>query len=382
MTRRCILHFGMHKTGSTSIQKSLFYLTTEVPWVYLNAGKPNASVALHTMFSTRPENNNRNVKLGLNAAEVRQRRQDCFKRMEAQIAATDKDLLLSGEGMCVLDEAELKRLVDWVRPFVDEVVAVGYVRSPKAYMESAFQQIVKGGRSDFNLNAVYPGYRRKFEKFENLLGRDKVQYWLFEPKGFPKGCVVRDFAARLGVTLEDGDVQRVNESISMEALALLYAYRKYGEGYGVGEAAIRENLMLIRKLAELKGHKLRFSPDLVRPILDEHRADIAWMEQRLGHSFNEDWDAHAEFEVAGEADMLKFGEESLAVLRQWTGVPATDTSASPKDVARLVARLRRSLAEEHNRPGALPGKVQRWLKRRLRKPARMVRQLGRRLFAG
>lgn len=382
MARQCVLHFGMHKTGSTSIQKSLFHLTAEVPWVYINGGKPNASVALHTMFAERPETNHRNVRKGLSVGEVLQRKQDYFRRMETQIAATDKDLLLSSEGMTVLSEMELERLLDWVRPFVDEIVAVGYVRAPKAYMESAFQQIVKGGRSDFNLKAVYPNYRKKFEKFEKLLGRDKVEYWLFDPKAFPDGCVVRDFAARLGVTLEDGDVQRVNESISMEALALLYAYRKYGEGYGVGEAAIRENTLLIRKLAEIKGHKLRFSPDLVRPILDEHRADIAWMEERLGRSFNEDWDAHAEHEVTGEADMLKFGEESLTALRQWVGEPAGHDDTSSTGVARLVASLRCRLAEEHNRPGALPGKVQRWLKRRLRKPARMIRQLGCRLFAG
>lgn len=382
MARRCILHFGMHKTGSTSIQKSLFHLAAEVPWTYLSAGVPNASTALHTMFSSQPEKNNRNVRQGLNRDEVHQRRRENFRRMEAQIAATGKDLLLSGEGMCMLGEVELKRLVDWVGPFVDEVVAVGYVRPPKAYMESAFQQIVKGGRSAFNLNAVYPSYRKKFEKFENLLGRDKVQYWLFEPGTFPKGCVVRDFASRLGVTLDDGDVLRVNESISMEALPLLYAYRKYGEGYGVGEAAIRENLMLIRKLAELKGHKLRFSPDLVRPILEEHREDIAWMEERLGRPFDEDWQTHAEFEVSDEAGMLRFSEASLATLRKWTGDSAATVSAAPADVALLVGQLRRKLALEHKKPAALFGMARDWLKLALHKPAGKLRRLGRRLFAG
>lgn len=382
MARRCILHFGMHKTGSSSIQKTLFYLAADVPWTYLNGGKPNASVALHTMFSSRPENNTRNVRQGLSETEVLRRRQALFRLMEAQIAATDKNLVLSGEGMTALAEEELQRLLDWIRPFVDEIVAVGYVRPPKAYMESAFQQVVKGGRSVFNLDAVYPGYRTRFEKFEKLLGRGKVEYRLFDPGVFPDGCVVRDFAARMGVTLKDGDVQRVNESISMEALALLYAYRKHGEAYGVGEAAIRENTMLIKKLAELKGHKLRFSPDLVRPILEARRADIAWMEERLERPFNEDWDTHAEHEVTGEADMLKFSEESLVALRQWAGETAAQGGASPADVAQLVGRLRRRLVEEHKKPGTLPGKVHRWLKRKLHRPDGLFRQLRRWLFAG
>lgn len=352
MVRRCILHFGMHKTGSTSIQKSLFHLNEDVPWVYLHAGKPNASVAVQTMFCNRLGRNSRHTKEGLNDAEIKRRKQKYFKRMETRIASTDKDVLLSGEGISVLSEIELRRLLDWMGQFVDEVVAVGYVRSPKAYMESAFQQIVKGGRSNFNLAAVYPEYRERFEKFEAMLGKDKVHYWLFDPKTFPSGCVVRDFAARLGVNLAAEHVQRVNESISKEALALLYSYRKYGrDGYGIGGAAIMENTRLIRKLAEIKGHKLRFSPDLVRPVLEANRADIDWMETRLGRSFEEDM-GHAEFEVAGEADLLGYSEEALAALRQWTGAPA-ETANDPEEVARLVGQLRRMLAAERKEPAAL-----------------------------
>lgn len=379
MVRRCILHFGMHKTGSTSIQKSLFHLNEDVPWVYLHAGKPNASVAVQTMFCNRLGRNSRHVKEGLNDAEIKRRKQKYFKRMETRIASTDKDVLLSGEGISVLSEIELRRLLDWLGQFVDEVVAVGYVRPPKAYMESAFQQIVKGGRSNFNLAAVYPEYRERFEKFEALLGKDKVHYWLFDPKTFPSGCVVRDFAARLGVNLAAEHVQRVNESISKEALALLYSYRKYGrDGYGIGGAAIMENTRLIRKLAEIKGHKLRFSPDLVGPVLARNAQDIAWMEERLGRSFEENWEAHSEFEVAEESDMLKFNEDSLATIRQWVG--ESGTANRPEDVALLVGRLRRKLAADSKRPTELPNMVGRWIGRRLHRPADALRQLGRRLF--
>jgi hypothetical protein len=194
--------------------------------------------------------------------------------------------------------------------------------------------------------------------------------------------VVQDFATHLGATLEDGDVQRVNESISMQALALLYAYRKYGEGYGVGRQAVSENNALIRKLAELKGHKLRFSPDLVRPVLKANRADIAWMEERLGRPFNEDWEAHAEFEVSDEAGMLSFSEESLSALRQWVGEPDTGASCSPAEVALLVGKLRRKLATERNSPAALPGKMGNWIRHKLHSSTGVLRQLGRKIFAG
>ncbi|MEW6133725.1 MAG: hypothetical protein AB1591_11275 [Pseudomonadota bacterium] len=341
----------MFKTGSTSIQNTLFRLNAEIPWVYLNIGTPNSSIALQTMFRRQSKTAQVSLKRGLDRAEQVRRKHDYFKRMEEQINATDKDLFLSGEGMCVFSEMELQRLIAWLSRFVDEIVAVGYVRPPKAYMESAFQQIVKGGYSKFTPNAVYPNYRKKFEKFENLLGRDRVQYWLFDPKAFQHGCVVRDFASRLGVTLKERHVKRVNESLSREDLAMLYCYRKYGDGNRIGGEAVKQDLLLIKKLGELEGHKLRFSPDLVRPILEARRSDIAWMEERLGQPFKEDLTARTELGVADENDLLQVDEASLNILCDWLGVsPVVDMGTKPAEVARLIGQLRCKIASERKKP--------------------------------
>lgn len=343
MARRCILHFGMHKTGSSSIQHTLARLHADVPWVYLEAGIPNASLALATMFKSHPESHPLNRKLGLGEEGVARRKQDYFQRLEEKIASTGKDLLLSAEWSSKMSESELRSLADWLGKYVDEIVPVGYIRSPRAYMESSFQQKVKAGASSFDAGAFYPDYRGRFEKFEAVFGRDKVQYWPFDPRSFPAGCVVRDFAARFGVALSDEQVVRVNDGVSREALSILYCYRKFGEGFGVGEAAIRENQRLIRKLGEIKGHKLRFAPELVRTVLDANQADIAWMEARLNHSFGEDLDTRTEFDIADEADMLACSRPSLDSLRAWAGASPDEPAGTPQEVAKLVGRLRHSL---------------------------------------
>lgn len=341
------MHYGMYKTGSSSIQQSLADLRTDVPWEYLNAGKPNASVALATMFKARPEAVPQIAKRGIDRDQAMRDKQLYFSRLEKQITATQKDLLLSGEGIASMKEEEFRSMVDWLKQYVDEIVAVGYVRSPKAYMESSFQQKVKGGQGGWDPVRTYPKYRKHFEKLETVLGKDKVQYWLFDPKSYVDGCVVRDFARRLGGSLTADEVKRSNEGISREALSLLYAYRKYGDGYGVGNEAVKQNQLLIKKLATLGGHKIRFSPKLVRPILDENKADIAWMEERLGKPFEEDMVTSLETDIEDEGDLLKFNEASIITLRQWIGQPSGGMVNSPQEAAHLVLQLREKLAYDN-----------------------------------
>ena len=346
MTRRCILHFGMHKTGSTSIQATFFRLNqNDLPWTYLNAGVPNSSEPLLNMFMEHPEAYQFNIKKGLDRDKIESNRKVFFKRFEEQIAASDKDFLLSAEGISELSEAELGRLSEWLGRFAGEVLLVGYVRPPRAYMESGFQQNVKGGQGIFNLQNLYPHYQKRFGKFEVVFGREAVHYWVFDTSSFPGGCVVRDFATRLGAKLADKQVVRVNEGLSREALSILYCYRKCGGAYGVGPGVIRENQNVITKLSELKGHKVRFSPDLVREVLLANQLDVKWMEERLGKPFAEDIEARSEFDIANEDDLLKCSPESLEKLRQWVGVPSSEPANTPQQVAKLLGQLRRALSE-------------------------------------
>jgi hypothetical protein len=337
----------MHKTGSSSIQATLFRLQGDrIPWTYLHVGIANSSEALLNMFMQRPEGYQINMQRGLDKAAIYRRRTLFFERLEEQIAASDKDIMLSGKGITKLDHPELAQLAEWLGKHVDSILAVGYVRAPKSYIESSFQQNVKRGYSNFNLRPLYPFYQKRFEKFEDIFGRENVKYWLFDPANFEAGCVVRDFLNRLGYRLASEHVVRVNESLSLEALAMLYAFRKYGDGFGVGKQAMLENERLLRKLAEVKGAKFRLSPDRVRPILDLNTEDTQWMEERLGQRFSEDPELRTPFDVATEDELLDHSLSSLQQLREWACVPSAEQIRTPQDVARLVGLARRAFGSK------------------------------------
>ncbi len=95
-------------------------------------------------------------------------------------------MIISGEGIRRLTELELINLREFFLKYFDRVRIVAYVRKPKSYLESSFQQSVQGGMNYFNLNKIYPNYRDLFEKFDNVFGKENVTIWKFDPNRFPQ----------------------------------------------------------------------------------------------------------------------------------------------------------------------------------------------------
>ncbi len=341
----CIIHYGMPKTGSSSIQTYLLRSLADPRFFNIDLGRRGSGNLIATAFRAHPEQHHRSIKRGLAPAEVQQEIASIRTALARELERVDgRTALLSAELLANFSVMEFAALCDFIRPHAAEISAVGYVRSPLAFMESVFQQRVKSGTGSFRLEQNYPRYRERFEKFETVLGRERVAYWSFAPASFPGSCVVQDFCARLGIRCDGAAVQRVNDSLSLPAIRLLYAYRKYGPGFGAGERALQENGLLKARLRELGGPPLRFHAALVRPVLDARRADIAWMEERLQHPFAESpvVDHNA---VQGEADLLRYCPESIAWLASQLGCSPLDAlTIEPPEVARLMHELRIRLA--------------------------------------
>lgn len=347
MKRRCVIHFGMHKTGSSSIQESPFrYAENSPDWHYLHVGSANLSGAIATAFGDHPTQYHANRKRGLTEAEVNARAQEIRSKLTAQLQASTKPgLLLSAEDISGISHAGLLRLVDWLASQVDDIQAVGYIRAPGAYAASAFQQRVKGGGvNQLQWGALIPRYRDRFEVFNQVLGRDRVQFWKFNPAAFPSGCVVRDFCNRLSIPLPETHIIRINEGLSKDAVCLLYAYHKYGLGYGVGPTVIRENRRLATLLAQLPGSKLQFATKALEPALQFRREQIDWMEARLGTSLEEPPVDHPDA-IHDETDLLRFSPESVRWLTEQLGIDFI-ASPTPEMVAEWIHALRLKLTKE------------------------------------
>lgn len=345
-----VVHFGMPKTGSTSIRASLHRHLADPRFHYVDVGGPSASLAVTTAFKASAAGFHVHRARGTGAEEIERLRPEALARLAAELGrAGERTAIVSAEAIWSFSREEMEALRDAFLARRPSVRFAGYIRRPKELMESAFQQRVKAGKADFGVTNPLSRCRAAIEHMDGALHRDNVLVWLFDPKSFPGGDVVQDFCRRLGIAFDAAQVVRVNEGLSRPALALLYAYRKFGPGYGQGAGMLRQNRRLARQVAQLKGPKLRFHSEIVAPVMHRNRADQEWLERRLGGvSLAEDLtagDAHA---VRSEEELLQFTPESLEWLCGELGAEAPEPrrDMSAVEVARCMHLLRERLARE------------------------------------
>jgi hypothetical protein len=343
-----VIHFGMHKTGTSSIQESLFQNLKDPRFHYVNFGMANASTSICTLFRTNPAQYSQHIKSGASAGQLQRLKEKAIGRLDSEFTRADGRIpILSGENIGNLSERELEALRDFLVQKGKSVKAIAYVRRPKEYMESAFQQRVKGGQQELNIDKLFPNYFKRFNKFHKVFGKENVVLRLFDPKIFSGNCVIQDFCAQVGIELHPNDVIRVNDALSLPALSLLYAYRKFGPGFGVGANVLRENKLLIDRLRAFNGPKLRFHSTVVQPVIDKNRSDIEWMEERLGVSLDEDVTKDDDSAICTEEEVLNFSPESLCWLQEqlrWRPKWLRRREASPQEVATWVHELRLKLS--------------------------------------
>lgn len=350
---RCLIHIGMHKTGSKSIQSSL-HRFADTRFIYADFDKPNHTLALHTLFTSGASPRPYLLRKRDPESAIPKFRRAMQSQLEGSIRACDgRTLIMSGEGISnKFDRDALATMRDYLRRHFDEISIVGYVRPPAGYMTSSFQQGVKGGRP-VRFEAVYRSYQKTFGKFDEVFGRENVRLYKFDPGDFPQRCVVRDFCSRVGIGLPVERIVRLNESLSRQSVCLLYTYGKLGGPYGAHDLKGRERQAL-RKLLENLGHdRFRLSPEIVRPILMQNRADIEWMEARLGLSLEEGLREHQPDDILEEADLLRPDPAVARKIIEMLGdrAPAGVAGETPEQVAQLVNALRTQFVEHRSGKG-------------------------------
>jgi len=368
--RRCVVHVGMPKTGTTSIQESLFHTRALEGAHFIHTGQPNSGADLCSVFRSDPYSVKFNQVQGLTRDEIQHRNDLSLNALIEGFSHPHDTFILSGEGLVSMDVDDFQRLSDWLRKYVDRVQVVGYVRDAKGLMESSFQQSLKGGGvSRLNLANRWPAYRQTFEKFDLVLGRENVDLWKFEPRNFHNNDVVSDFCQRLNLHLPSEDIVRANDALSLDAVSLLYVFcnqkidakaLKFGE--------YRQIKRLVKAVSALPGAPLKFRTDALKPIFEAQSEDIQWMEARLGDSVSH-LPSDQPAAIASEHDLLNPGATAVAWLARAVGAdipqPNANAFVSSKQIADWMDQLGTARAVRAH-PGLKGASANERLKRKLR----------------
>lgn len=231
-----------------------------------------------------------------------------------------RDVLISGEGIIRLTQAQLITFQHYLSKYFDKIVVVAYVRPPCGYIQSAFQQVSKHKAKSFDPDNSYPNYRETFQKFLDVFSPENVKFWLFKPESFPGKCVVRDFTKRFDNEIPSDKVVKVNEGLSKEAIILIQVYWHHvAPTIHDKEQAEAIGQKILQLLKEVKGSKFSVSSDVLIKIKNQHLEDILWMERMLGEKLDEDLTVVTDNDISCDEDLTDVSMNSIELLLEVLG---------------------------------------------------------------
>jgi hypothetical protein len=318
---KIVIHPGMHKTGSSAIQDHFF--KTAYPGLRYARWNTGNHSGLFVLLFQEPELlteyhgfKPRGPEFYARLPQMREDWRASLTEDLTQAQAAGETLVFSAEAISAPNlNAAMGRMAAFFREWSADITVLAYVRRPLSYATSAFQQMLKGADlRTLNTQKLWPNYQARFVGLDEVFGRERVILKPYDRDSLTGGDVVRDFAATIGVEMAAAPALEANTSLSAEATALLFAQRRLGQGFvaGFGKANAA-NTAFIDALRGIGSGKLSFSDSLWNPVLEKNRADLDWIEDRLGVPLRETPTPDA-IAISGEEDLFRLAEENQPAL--------------------------------------------------------------------
>jgi hypothetical protein len=348
-----ILHVGMPRTGTSSIQESLYYGLDNPETLYFSFDETKAAATINALFAADPSDDPRLRMLGWSPerfAEFQRSAEQKLWNALSVATSTHSTLYLSAENCWVMQQAELQSLKKFIDAARLPIRVVAYVRPRHDWLESRFQEyIARGGRSfrvaPTRVDVI--NYAERIHTLDQVFGKARVELFPYAPHRFPGNCVVRHFREVGQLDLPMESIRRTPASLSLPAFRLLYAYRQQVPQRRGSKTAVMQNQLLMKQLSALPGPSLRLHPELVAPILDPLQDQLPMVSDRVGMQFPETWHERSEVDcVRSEQDLLNFCQQSLDWLCQASRMPQIRSGSAEQtaqQVAERVEKLRSAI---------------------------------------
>jgi hypothetical protein len=317
----CHVHVGMAKTGTTSVQQNLSAVHGQNVQ-YLPAKSTNHGMLFANLFEARPWRHRRHLYMQRTRQDVsilgsRQRNHLTVGMNKAADDPMIKGIIFSAERMTSVKPADaqaMRTFQDFFSQWCSQFRIYGYVRPVSGLLSSTFQQSIKVfGRAEVDLCAKYPNYRDQLEKFDHVFGASNVSLRRFVRSDLKNGDVVQDIAEQIGLDMTHYSAQAFNESLSLEAVALLFSIRRSE----YVQDRVRDNAvaghLVAPLLSKIKGGKFGLDQRIAARLMEQNAKDIEWVENRIGACVT-DMERPVENPIRNNQDLLDIAADAIYLL--------------------------------------------------------------------
>jgi hypothetical protein len=273
--RKCLVHIGTHKTGTTSLQMLLHQhaaALAESNYLYPATGRSTSLFAHH------------NIAWQINSDARFEREAGTLEELVREIAATKHNVVISSEDLftCLMQDT-LKYLIDEILKCEVEVTIVVYLRNQIDIVRSAYLEHLRQG-ADLTfagyLDGVLDAKVSLADLLERASGTGPVKLIVRSFDESIKTSFIDDFLALLGITKADigaTSEPRLNTSVSIPEGFLLFCQNRFRRAVTVDEKRVIDALFTY-----LRADNIGFSPSIKQRIRERFRDENDILHQRYG----------------------------------------------------------------------------------------------------
>lgn len=297
--KRLVLHIGMEKTGTSTIQDFLGHHSKALAqcYVFTPDWRPfNHSYDFTTLFMDSPGDSFLYKKsapisdedweelLATHAARWR----------EGFTSFDEGTYIISAENLFRCSRSEIQRIAEFAGPHFDLVEALVYVRNPVASIRSQWEQRVKQmdgpDSGEALLEKVKKGISFDFiARWGEILGNDNFYIRNFDKAVTRHENLAQDFLEALGLPPYEAELQEgqsANTSLGHEGTAFLLAYNAkyplFRDGALNTERGLSKHIdLLYRAMRAVKTAKLDFEVRFTASEASAVNQQIALLNERL-----------------------------------------------------------------------------------------------------
>jgi hypothetical protein len=256
--KKCILHIGTEKTGTTTLQAFLGInreALLEQGYFVPRSLSPHPPLANHerlTTFALREEKVNDDLRVAAgvkDAAQVVQHRAEVVAELKAEIAsfdASDTTLLLTNEHCQsrLVEVDEVGTLRSMLSEFANNFQIVVYLRPQHELATSLYDQALKAGYFDIDIipftdpktmlwiSRNFFQYDDLTKRWSEVFGRQSMTVRLFQREHLRDKNIVSDFAQLVGISLSNlSQVRDQNQSVGRSFQQALNAINRFGAAH-------------------------------------------------------------------------------------------------------------------------------------------------------